>query len=168
MESKYLRKGPVGDLNQKAGELVRQLDALARRFMLSDRQAGDEVVSLTRQEFRVIAVIGDSGSSTMGELAAPIMLAVSSLTSIIDSLVAKRLVERGRADEDRRVVRVRLTAAGRTFYMHRRRERLRMARAMLGSLRAQEQGAFLALMGKISRGLLEDERKTKSGREARG
>ena len=145
------------ELNRMSDELVRHLDALARRFMLREKLPGDDAVSLTRQEFRMIGAIGDRRSCTMGELAGHMLLAVSTLPPTVDRLVAKDLATRERSSDDRRVVRVGLTARGYRWYAQRRRRRLRMARAMLGSLRETEQERFLALIRKIGRSVLDGE-----------
>ena len=128
-----------------------QLDALTRRFILESREDGDDEVPLSRQERRVIRILGQERTCTMGELAGQTTLSVSRLTGVVDSLVTKRLAERARADDDRRVVRVRLTAAGEGFYGRFRKRRLQMARAMLGPLSPQEQEVFLGMMLKIGR-----------------
>ena len=49
----------------------------------------------------------------MSALAEHMVVAVSSLTSLMDRLVEKKLVKRERSEKDRRIVLVRLTGAGR-------------------------------------------------------
>jgi DNA-binding MarR family transcriptional regulator len=85
----------------------------------------------------------------MGELAKHMMLSVSSLTTLVDKLVDKKLVQRERAQDDRRVVRVALTRLGHRLHARGRKHRLRMARAMLEALNEQEQDQFLTLATKI-------------------
>jgi DNA-binding MarR family transcriptional regulator len=137
-------------IKRKSEELTNQLQALVRRYLFQDkaRGPGDEV-ALTRQEIRAIIALGERPSWTMGELAANLVLAMGSLTVIVDRLVTKGLATRQRSEKDRRVVDVSLTAAGRERYAERRRRRLRMARAMLEALDEAEQDAFLSLMQKI-------------------
>ena len=129
--------------------MVAQLDAFARRFMHGAQAPRVSDVPLSRQEFRVLAVLGDGEARTMGDLAERVLTAVSSVTGIVDRLVAKRLAERERCEKDRRVVWVRLTAQGRRLRAEFRRHRLHMARVMLGSLNECEQDEFLALIRKI-------------------
>jgi DNA-binding MarR family transcriptional regulator len=140
------------DLNRRAIELVNLLTALARRAMLRERSARSRDIAMTPHEFRVIAATGEHRSPTMSELAQHTLLSVSSLTSVADRLVAKRLVVRERSEDDRRVVRVRLTRRGRGLCEHFRRHRLRMAHAMLSALSEREQGVFIGLMRKIGSG----------------
>ena len=155
-----------GHLGGKAVELMNQLHAVVRRYLFQERTPVADDVALTRQEVRVIAALGRRETWTMGELAADVMLAVGSLTVIVDRLVAKGMVDRRRSATDRRVVHVTLTAAGRRRYAKRRRKRLRMARAMLAALAPHEQDTFLRLMRKIrERAVGPEEPPPRSGRE---
>ena len=136
-------------IDRKAARLIVQLDALTRRVILKEKLILEDDVSLTRQEFRLVLTLGKKQPCAMGELANDMMLAVSSLTPLADRLVVKRLIRREHAEGDRRVVLVRLTAAGQRLYEQCRRNRLRMARVMLEALDEREQDAFLGLMTKI-------------------
>ena len=135
---------------RKAAELVAQLDALARRFIRHHKIPCRDDLALTRHEFRVIAAIGHRQGCTMGELAGQLVLGVSGLTPVVDRLVDKGLVRRERAEEDRRIVRVELSAKASRLYGQLRAHRLRMARAMLEALNGKEQETFLRLIGKIA------------------
>lgn len=135
--------------NRKAEDLMHQLHALARRFLFQDRAARRDDLAMTRQEIRVVATLGEHPVWTMGELAADLVLAMGSLTVIVDRLLTKGLVDRKRSQTDRRVVEITLTPAGQRRYAERRRNRLRMARAMLAALDGHEQDVFLGLMRKI-------------------
>jgi DNA-binding MarR family transcriptional regulator len=139
----------------RVAELMQQFDALARRVMFRKLKLKD-MVALTPQEFRMIGTIGDRTSCTMSELARHLMLAVSSVTSLADKLVARKLVTRKPAREDRRVVRLELSAAGRGVYQRHRKHRLEMAAAMLSSLDEREQEVFMTLFRKIGGAVKEE------------
>ena len=132
-----------------ATELMSHFDELARHFMREHRHRGDTEVALTRQEFRTLDLLGDTGERPMGELARELGLAMSSLTAIADRLVDKGLLERVRPDNDRRVVLGRLTSDGRRLSTRMRRDRLQAAQRMLGALPAGERGGFLRMMRAI-------------------
>lgn len=141
MSKRKPAKGGAG-----AVELMAHFDELARHFMREHKHRGDTEVALTRQEFRTLDLLGDTGERPMGELARELGLAMSSLTAIADRLVEKGLLERIRPDRDRRVVLGRLTANGRRLSVRMRRDRLRAAQRMLGALPPGEQGGFLRMM----------------------
>ena len=84
------------------------------------------------------------------------MVTVSTMTIAINRMEAKELVERVRDQNDRRVVRVRLTGKGKTIaYAHKRFHR-RMARAVVGHLSQDEVNALIAGMENL-RGFFDEE-----------
>lgn len=138
------------DITAKAAELDRYLTLFARRTVHREQAARRDHAELTRQEFRVIHTLGERPAWTMSELARFMVHGMSSLTALIDRLEAKRLVERRRSEEDRRRVRVRLTADGRRHFARLQRMHMGFCRVMLGALSPAEQKLFLALMRKIA------------------
>lgn len=124
-------------------------DALGRRFMREGASRTGAEIPLTRHEFRVLDLLGDTGERPMGGLARELGLAMSSLTAIADRLVAKGLLERVRPDNDRRVVLGRLTPVGRKMSEQMRRNRLRAAGEMIGALPPADQVRFLRMMRAI-------------------
>lgn len=71
-------------------------------------------LDLTLGQLECLRLIGDLGSPSMSELSAELSLRPSSMTGLIDGLVQRGKVERLEDPADRRVVRVRLTEAGRS------------------------------------------------------
>lgn len=138
------------DLEAKAQELVGYIDILVHRFILIQHHANDACGNLTRQELRVIETLGKSGPCIMSEIADGVMLAVSSVTGIVDRLVEKHLVHRERSDDDRRIVRVELTPQGQEMSLAARELRMQLGRGMLSALDEDEQDALLTLFRKIT------------------
>ncbi len=143
---------PRTTADAKAVELMSLLDGLARRFMLRPARASGDDVPLSRQEIRVLISLDDHEALAMGTLAGRLVVSISRLTALIDRLVEMGLVDRQRSEQDRRVVRVGLTARGRQRREHGRRARLGMAEAMLAALSDSEREHFLELMRKIGAG----------------
>lgn len=136
----------------RAVELMGLLDGIARRFMLRPARCDGDDLPLSRQEIRVLIALGDDEALAMGTLAARLVVSISRLTALISRLVEMGLVDRQRSEQDRRVVRVGLTARGRQRREHGRQARLDMAEAMLAALVGSERELFLALMRKIGAG----------------
>ena len=112
--------------------------------------------TVTVTEMHILDAIGDDGVRTVTELAAAAMVTVSTMTIAINRLEGKKLVERVRDTADRRVVRVRLTEAGRRIaYAHRRFHR-RMARAVADGLEPGELEILAQAMEKL-RGFFQEE-----------
>ncbi len=101
--------------------MVRRKEQLVDRFLQLSEQVVDrlsmgsieawEGLELTKPQLRTIMFLCD-GPRRMGDIAAYLGTTLSSATSLIDRLVAKGLVERFQAPDDRRVVLCRVTPRG--------------------------------------------------------
>jgi DNA-binding MarR family transcriptional regulator len=100
---------------------VEPLEVLSRIGRLADvlderRSAAFVEHGLQRHEFDVLAALrrsGDPFEMTAGELCLATHVTSGTMTSRLDRLVSRKLVVRRPDDDDGRLVRVRLTAAGR-------------------------------------------------------
>lgn len=72
-------------------------------------------LSMSRFELQALMLVGRSQNVTMGNLAQGMSAPVSTATGIVDRLVRKGLLKRGRNEEDRRIVTVTLTDNGKTL-----------------------------------------------------
>jgi DNA-binding MarR family transcriptional regulator len=143
---------------EKAKELAEHLDLLTCQFVLAQHHSNSNACeNLSRQEIKVIDTVGKgkSGSYTMSEIADRVALSMSSVTGIVDKLVAKKLVRREHANDDRRIVRVELTPDGRKMYEKALESRIKVGRYILDSLDETEQETLLGLFRKISRKIME-------------
>jgi DNA-binding MarR family transcriptional regulator len=68
---------------------------------------------VTLPQARALRAIASSEACTMGELAGSLRVTMGAATGLVDRLVQQGLVQREPDPNDRRIVRVRLTAAGR-------------------------------------------------------
>jgi MarR family 2-MHQ and catechol resistance regulon transcriptional repressor len=142
----------VPSLNQNATELRKLVQEFLLRFRAVDAAAvNGPHANLSMQELRVVERLGDYGPTMMKELAEHMLLAVNSMTSLIDNLETQGLVRRLRSSEDRRVVRVELTEGGQAAYRAAVDEKLALLRLMLRGLEPGEQETFMALFRKIAR-----------------
>lgn len=71
---------------------------------------------ITRREWRLIAVLAERGSMLSSELASHAHLQRSRTSAAVTSLVTKKLVERHQRPNNRRLVDVRLTDAGKVLH----------------------------------------------------
>lgn len=86
---------------------------------------------------------------TMSELAAAGAVRAGGMTQHADRLERAGLIERERDERDRRLVRLRLTEAGRDLVDRVTRERREAERELLGGLRPQERRELRALLGTL-------------------
>jgi DNA-binding MarR family transcriptional regulator len=103
------------DLDVEPLQILSRISRLAD--VLDDRRAAAFVEhGLQAHEFDVLAALrrsGDPFEMTAGELCAATYVTSGTMTSRLDRLAARKLVVRRPDDDDGRLVRVRLTAAGR-------------------------------------------------------
>src|SRR5215813_10011811 len=120
--------------DQQLHELISHFDLLYRRLMVTRPINSNSELELSRQELRVLMLLGSKGTAIMSDLARTTNLALSTATNTIDKLVGKELVERTRLDEDRRIVQVALTEKGLRFCQSVQDYQVEMGRSMLEAL----------------------------------
>ena len=89
--------------------LNRTMRLLQSRFF--KEACADKKLSLP--QYTLLAVLGEQGECTMGQLAEPLGITMGAVTSLVDRLIHLGYAARERSTEDRRVVKVRLTPEGR-------------------------------------------------------
>jgi DNA-binding MarR family transcriptional regulator len=92
----------------------------------------------------------DGGDLRMGDLAARLGLAESSVTRLVDRLEALGLARRRPSRPDRRSVVAGLTADGRRAVRHVRAERAELLRGILDALEEGEREELVRLFGKVA------------------
>jgi DNA-binding MarR family transcriptional regulator len=108
-----------GRLERVADRLHSASIRLLRRVRRRDDESG-----VTAPHLSVLSVLVFAGPRTLGELAEAEQVRPPSITRIVRNLEAQGLVEREVDAADRRVVRVRATASGRTMLEEGRRRRI--------------------------------------------
>jgi MarR family 2-MHQ and catechol resistance regulon transcriptional repressor len=141
------------DVDTKAKELAGYLRTLKERIHRTDKWNPRTSAVLNVQEAHALLSIGTGGRMAMSEIAGRLQLSLSSMTAVIDKLEKKKFVLRGRQKEDRRVVEVRLTRAGRKFYDFVEEAHVRFTASFLETLSAGEQDMLLKLFRKITANL---------------
>ena len=105
--------------------------------------------NLTFREAFLIELLGRRHSATMSELASELAVPLTTMTSTVTRLVQKGYLQRRRIEEDRRVVLVTLTPAGRDLFEMHRRDYVETVHSVLGSLTEEEQHKILGLIGEV-------------------
>lgn len=93
-----------------------------------------EFKNISINDMHIIEAIGTGKDSNMSNIARKLNITVGSLTTSMNSLVAKEYVYRERSEEDRRVVYIRLTPNGQRAYEKHQRFHYKMTDAVIKSL----------------------------------
>ena len=140
------------DFERFAGALTEFFRA-ARRKRGEAGEAGSRPLSLS--QFTVLQAVEEEDDATVTALARAASVAVPTVTRMLAGLERDGIVERHRVDHDRRIVRVRLTPAGRDLMAEKRTWILERQRAVYDGLTAAERRAATPLMHRFA-GLLEE------------
>jgi DNA-binding MarR family transcriptional regulator len=131
-------------------ELMRAFDGMFVRML---KQTGVQELSrlnTSPHESRALGILNREGARLMSELAKSMEIPLSSATNLVNRLVEKGHVERERSEEDRRIVRVTLSASGKRLMQKLDQFRLEASRDALSHLNASEQRTLIELLHKTS------------------
>jgi DNA-binding MarR family transcriptional regulator len=136
-----------------ARELSAHFHVIREKLHGIDKHNAATAQVINFQEAHLLMSIGTKGPLTMSEIARTLQLTLSSVTAVVDKLEKKKFVRRARTAEDRRLVRVELTVAGRKFHNLVESAHLTLTGSMLKILDPAEREVFLGLFRKISQSL---------------
>ena len=132
------------------------IDDLVRRFRSSGTiELPDAGATLSLSEAHALLFVHRNDGCIASEMAAHLFLPATTLSSMVDRLVKKNLLERARTEENRRVVRLHTTELGAMGAQHFLAEQLDHCEQMLTALTASEQLAFIEYVDKIALALRE-------------
>ncbi len=127
--------------------MQRQVYKLLRTFGSCDTQCLARYGVTAAQGYALLAFPEES-SVSMNELSQTMGLANSTMTRMVDQLVAKGLVLRRQGEEDRRVVQVALTAKGQRLQRTLEEARRELLRQILGDI---EEGAWPTVLRSLEK-----------------
>jgi DNA-binding MarR family transcriptional regulator len=132
-------------LAEQAQRLYRVFAELVRAYQFRDR---DQTCchGLSVSQCYSLDALDAEGPLTMGELATLLHLELSSVTRIVDHLVANRLATRTQDQNDRRVCRVKVSAKGRALAARIRGELIAEHEAVLRQIQPEGREAVISAM----------------------
>ena len=138
--------------SKNARDLNEQIQSIIRQQRVVDcSMASDPLLQLNRQELYVVEFLGSNGPCIMSDLAKYLLVAVNTVTSIVDGMERKGVLRRERSEENRRKVWLHLTKTGQDCFHEHQRLHLQLAETLLSALNPDEQQIYLVLMRKIGR-----------------
>lgn len=96
-------------------KLIRQLAVCFQSFEQMDSKRIREL-NLTPSQFDIIATLGNTDGMCCKELGDKTLITKGTLTSVVDRLIAKNIVERIPSADDRRYQIIRLTNSGQALF----------------------------------------------------
>ncbi len=98
-----------------ASDAVYRIESLLRKVASTVRKQGRAILGdfdITPAQFDALVLASDGRNLTIGDLSAKLGLAYSTTTDLVDRLERRNFVERSRDHEDKRVVRLSVSAEG--------------------------------------------------------
>lgn len=138
---------PIGRLLGIAGRMT------AARFQRLLESQG-----MTHAGWQALLAIADDGPLTQREVAERCYVTPATVTGVVDTLEREGLVERERSDEDRRLVRVRITPEGRERLAGTKREAQRQMAKVFGDLSARDEAVVRRFLSRTIERLQEEGR----------
>ncbi|TWT09683.1 MarR family winged helix-turn-helix transcriptional regulator [Reyranella sp. CPCC 100927] len=130
-------------------QLTRAFERFTRRFKVAEAAAAADN-ALNALDAETLVFIGDNPGCGMGDVARYLNVAMTTMSSAVDRMVRKRLIERRRTEDDRRSLALTVTDRGRQAIDDHVAAYRELCRIMLRSLDPQEQGELIRLTEKIA------------------
>jgi DNA-binding MarR family transcriptional regulator len=140
---------PVDD--RQALALHECISILMRKFRIEPGLlAGSVYADLHANDLVLFEVLAAPEVWSVRRIAQTLAAPISTVSSALDRLERQRLVERRRVPDDRRVVRIELTARGQRLAVRLRDAHVDNCRSMLAQLNVGEREEFLRLAAQIA------------------
>lgn len=108
---------------------------------------------ISEKELFVLVFVGQNVSIKMSDLAESLKVPLSTLTSIVDKLVANNFLMRFSSEEDRRVVKIALAEKGKKSYTDFMKEKKKNASKVLSQFKEGEKEVLIEYLTKLSSAL---------------
>jgi DNA-binding MarR family transcriptional regulator len=105
---------------------------------------------LTFHEIHAIEIIGDLEEASLSQIAGKARVTQSTMSTMVEKLVKKGLIERIRSDDDRRVTKIRLTRKGRAAHAEHENVHREVTKDWLSILDRREREVLLQAMEKMA------------------
>ena len=128
------------------------ISTLIRVYKITEIESaeGHDKKRLNPADRQALLFVGERGECIANDVAEHLRIAPTTASSIIDRLVRRGFLSRERTEENRRVVRLRLTKEGRKVQDQTMQYNLANCRAMLAALKPAEQEVFVKLISTIA------------------
>jgi DNA-binding MarR family transcriptional regulator len=120
-----------------------------RSVMLSRLDAELQPFGITGMQFAILKNVAEDAAETAADLCRLMHYDTGSMTRLVDRLEEKGLMRRERSKDDRRVVSLRITGAGRTVRPRLRDSAARVVQRMLTGFSAAEVNDLRGLLGRM-------------------
>ena len=148
-----MKQTATGTKDDTVTKFAEALLRLANSFKNETENCGKMCGGLSEKEMLVIVFVGQNKNVKMSEIADYISTPMSTLTNTIDKLVDKGFLLRDHSGEDRRVINVSLSQAGKLTYNKLLDKRKKMVESILAGISEKEQAVIIKYLDLLSAGI---------------
>ncbi|MFA6097631.1 MAG: MarR family transcriptional regulator [Candidatus Paceibacterota bacterium] len=142
------------NLLKNTDDLIEAFDKISKVF--ASMESFTDGISLSKPEILALELISNKEGVIMSETADELDISFSMATKIADFLVEKKLVVRNSNSEDRRIVELALTEAGKNIVLEYKKQKKIYFGKMLELLSENEQKVFIKVLEKIAKAMRQD------------
>ena len=102
------------------------------------------------KELFILNFVGQNQNVKMSDIAENIAAPMSTITSIMDKLVERKLINRDHSGEDRRVINVSLTTDGKSAFKSLHNKKKKTAEVMLSNFNEKEQSLVISHLKQLA------------------
>ncbi|MDQ8726315.1 MarR family winged helix-turn-helix transcriptional regulator [Bradyrhizobium sp. LHD-71] len=135
--------------HEQVDQLTRAFERFTRRFKVAESAAAADN-ALNALDAEALVFVGDNPGCGVGEVARYLNVAMTTMSSAVDRLTRRRLIERRRTEDDRRSLALTVTDKGRQAIDDHIAAYRELCRVMLRSLDPREQAELIRLTEKIA------------------
>jgi DNA-binding MarR family transcriptional regulator len=139
----------LAELADRVGELMPEIS----REFLRNQTVEFYKSKITLPQCVILDTLNKNGESNMSDLARNMSVTTAAMTGIVDRLVRDGYVIRASDPDDRRVIKIRLTAKGDKVVRMLREHRREMTIKLLGVLSQPERESYLKILTRIKDGI---------------
>jgi DNA-binding MarR family transcriptional regulator len=100
----------------KIERFIEGLQGMLLKMQEIDNRCLQTSKDISKREFVLVVLIGKMGEMIMSEIADYLQIPMSTATGVVDKLVEKDYVERRFSQEDRRIIKIGLSKAGKNVF----------------------------------------------------
>lgn len=139
----------IDPTSEQVEQLTRAIERFTRRFKVAEAAAaaGNALNALDAQ---ALLFVSEHPGCGLGDVARDLGVAPTTMSSAVDRLVRKAMIQRRRPEDDRRTIALTATAKGRRVIEDHKAGYRKACLAMLRSLAPGERGELIRLTEKIA------------------
>ncbi|OWP56878.1 MAG: hypothetical protein B2I17_03725 [Thermoplasmatales archaeon B_DKE] len=118
------------------------------------------LVGLNNMEYNVLRILSENNAISMVQLANLSMVTQGWITSMVDKLEERKLLERSRSTDDRRIIMIQITNAGKRLMSRAQQAHVKFLEESIKGLNETEISDLLGLLEKLKASLVERPEKT--------